>query len=164
MLSKQKGFSLIELMISVAIVGILSTIAYSSYTDNINTSNRGEAMVALLVVASSQERFYTANGQYASLIGADVPPARGLGLTGLSETNLYTIAVVANPALTTYSLTATPNGWVDVRCGTFTLFRTGVRWVSGDFDNDDIDGDGSDEDVDGVADVADPDDVTGCWG
>jgi type IV pilus assembly protein PilE len=143
-----KGFSLIELMISVAIVGILGAIAYPSYLDHVNSSRRAEAMAALVIIASSQERFYTIRSTYASSVTLN----SGLGLPGFSETGLYTLSVNANAA-TTYTLTATPNPaniWTDPQCNVFTLTNVGVKGVNGDFDDD--------------GDNGDADDVDGCWG
>jgi Tfp pilus assembly protein PilE len=128
-------------------------------------------MAAPVMIAASQERFYTANSQYASSITLPPPPINnGLGLTGLSETGLYNITVANNLALTTYTLTAAPpivGGqplWVDNQCGNFILTNTGVRWVSGDPDGVGGDGDAADLPVGGVPDVADAADIAFCWG
>lgn len=126
MSSSSKGFTLIELMIVVAVIGILAAIAYPSYLDHVQRSNRSEAISALVSMASDQERFYTVNNNYASSV---TDPA-GLGLSATTSTNLYTVTV-NNDADTTYTLTATPNGWNDPDCGNFTLTNAGQRGISG---------------------------------
>ncbi|EGG95516.1 Type IV pilus biogenesis protein PilE [gamma proteobacterium IMCC1989] len=148
-----KGFTLVELMIVVAIIGILATIAYPSYLDHVNTSRRAEAISALVSVASNQERFYTINGNYASSVTANI----GLGLSGQSETGLYTLTVNAD-AVTTYTLTAAPNNWVDALCGSFFLDNLGRRGVTGNPDGDAVVGSV------GPPIVIDNDDVDTCWG
>lgn len=62
--ARQRGFTLIELMIVVAIVGILATIAYPSYRDSILKGRRAEARTALLELAQQQERYMTQRGTY----------------------------------------------------------------------------------------------------
>lgn len=56
---KQKGFTLIELMIVVAIIGIIAAIAYPSYRDSVNKTQRSDAMTSLSRLAAAQERYYT---------------------------------------------------------------------------------------------------------
>ncbi|ODS24874.1 hypothetical protein AB835_01010 [Candidatus Endobugula sertula] len=60
----QRAFTLIELMIAVAIIGILAAIAYPSYLSQVANSRRAEGASELLIVASEQERFYTAQYRY----------------------------------------------------------------------------------------------------
>lgn len=141
----EQGLSLIELMIVVAIIGIIATIAYPAYTDHVNDSRRAEAMAALLSLAASQERFYTANKLYAA-------PASmaALGSTGASETGLYTLTTAYASGTATYVLTATPT-WGDAECGNFLLSNIGARGVSVDIDGDSNVG------------TADPDDAAQCW-
>lgn len=65
-MQKLKGFTLIEVMITVAIVGILAAIAYPSYIDYVTKSGRAEGVAAVMEVANLQEQYYLDNRTYAS--------------------------------------------------------------------------------------------------
>lgn len=131
-----RGFTLLELMIAVAIIGILAAIAYPNYEEQVRKSRRAECTVALAGLASAMERHYTANG--FSYEGA----ATGGGNTGspaVYSTTCpsgggpisYNLTITASSA-STYSLSATPTGpQTGDRCGTLTLNEMGVRGVTG---------------------------------
>ncbi len=118
-----KGFSLIELLIVVAIIGILSTVAIGFYGDNVIASNRTEGRSALAQVAGSLEKCKSLYGSY-NHANCNV----ALPLT--TDTNYYTISASAM-AGTTFTLTATPVAGRpqanDSDCTTLTLTNTGVR-------------------------------------
>jgi type IV pilus assembly protein PilE len=89
-----RGFTLIEVMIVVLIVGILAAIAYPSYLDSVRKSNRADAKVALNNAAQQLQRCYTLDNSYANC-----------QIDTTSPEGFYTIALNANAS--TYSLTAT---------------------------------------------------------
>jgi len=155
-----RGFSLIEMMIVLAILVILASVAYPSYIQHIDRERRTEAQSILWLVASQQERFYTTNYRYATPLELGADPANNIQ----NENNTYNVTSVYPNGNTTFQLTATPLGWADNDCGVFTLFSNGTKWVSGNPDGDGSDGDAGDG-VDGFGnpDVADPDDIAACW-
>jgi type IV pilus assembly protein PilE len=87
---KQQGFTLIELMIVVIVMGILSAFAFPSFMDSIRKSNRADAQSAITRATANQERFFAASGTYT----ADVTDL-GLPADGVTEQGLYTISLAA---------------------------------------------------------------------
>ncbi len=118
-LKSQKAFTLLELMVVVAIVGILASIAIPSYQESVRKSRRADATGALYVFANSMERFFTVNNTYLDAPDED-------------DTDYYDLSKTANG--TTYTLSAAPisgSAQVDDDCGTLTLTHTGVEAVTG---------------------------------
>lgn len=123
----QKGFTLIELMIVVAIIGIIAAIAYPSYQTSIQNSRKSNATACLMEMAQQLERHYSANLTY---VGFQLP-ADGCR-TASNLNNFYTISIANIPALTarTYQLQAVPvvgSTQAGHFCGTLTLNQQGVR-------------------------------------
>lgn len=128
---KQKGFTLIELVVVVVIIGILGVIGLPSYRAYMLRSQRTEAKDALVRLASNQERFYLQNSTYT----ANLPL---LGFTGgMTDNGLFVLAVVADQLTFTATATATPGGGMadDVECQTYTIDETGARTAAPDPNN-----------------------------
>lgn len=130
-MKQQSGFTLIELMIVVAILGIISTIAYGSYQDSVRKTKRAEAKTALMDLGQKMERCYTANGNYDTACTAH----NGATLIDtLSEHGHYDLAIPTLDA-TTFTVTATAN-FADPRCDIFSVTHTGAKTSVDDAGND----------------------------
>ena len=140
-LNKLKGFTLVELMVAVVIIGIVVAVALPSYQNHVRQSNRAVAKAILLENAQFMERFYTVNNQYDATVGADgIANAGGddvdvaLPLTQSPRTGAvqYNISLQA-VADATFTLRAVPvDSMAGDVCGTFTLTNTGVQGAGGD--------------------------------
>lgn len=129
----QLGVNLIELMIVIAIIGIIAAFAYPSYMEQIRSTKRGDCSGALLGLANAMERHYSVNGSYLGAAnggndtGAPAIFPASCPLDG--NTANYNLTIQA-ATTSTYALRATPTGGQTVdKCGTLTLGNTGVKGV-----------------------------------
>ncbi len=118
---KKNGFTLTELMITVAIIGIIAAIAYPSYQDSVRKTRRAIAQADLIELASFMERTFTESNSYAS---AALP---SLG------TEQYSVGFESGePTATTFVIEATPTGaQASDTCGTLSISNTGVQGATG---------------------------------
>lgn len=118
---QHQGFTLIELMIVVAIVGILSAIAYPSYAEYVRRGHRADARAGLLQAQQWLERAATAQGVY--------PTALPAALTWAGDTTKrYTIGFKGTPTSAAFTLLATRRGGqTGDKCGDYTLTNTGTQ-------------------------------------
>ena len=125
-MKKSQGFTLIELMITVAIIGILASIAFPSYQSHVRKSARTDAYTALMKMADMQERYYLKNNTYA--VAADIAEVGG---TGTAE-GYYTLNISAASA-SSFTINAVAVGPQanDTGCTTITLTSAGVKTPSG---------------------------------
>ncbi|OHC61511.1 MAG: hypothetical protein A2040_11845 [Rhodocyclales bacterium GWA2_65_19] len=126
-----RGFSLIELMIVVAVIGILAGIAYPNYQEYILRSSRVAAQGELTELSGLQEKIYlNSNAFSASVTTAyNGTAAGGLGrTTGLSQDSKYAFTVSPNVSGQTYTLTATPvDASTLASIGAFSISSIGAR-------------------------------------
>lgn len=135
--SARAGFTLIELMITVAIVGILAAIAYPSYQDSVRKGKRAEGRTALIDFMQQQERYLTQTGSYLEV----TPGQTGVAFKTFSGDNAaspaYKIGAEACPGSPAPSLRecvrvfAVPQ-FTDADVGTLQIMSTGPRDCTGD--------------------------------
>jgi len=122
-----RGFTLLELMITVAIVGILAGIAYPSYIGYVKRAQRSEARTVLLEASQFMQRFYASNNRYDTAV---LPTA--LTRAPSSGTQRYTIRIATGVSRTAFTLEAVPQGPMATdACGRITITHTGVRGKTG---------------------------------
>ena len=124
---KFSGITLIELMIVIAVVGILASIAYPSYQTHVTKTHRGESAATLLESSQIMERFFSETGAYT---GAPLPFTQSPNDGSSAK---YNIAYAAgSPTATAYTIVATPTGSQasnDTKCAALTLSSTGVQCI-----------------------------------
>ena len=130
-----QGFTLLELMIVVAIIGILAAIAYPSYQDSVRKSRRADAKAALLGFSNAMERRFTVMNTYkgAATGGADTgePTIYPTEAPIDGGTKYYGLTINAADG-SSFTLWAAPKGaQASDPCGTLTLTHTGTKDVSG---------------------------------
>ena len=135
----QRGFTLVELMIVVFIIGILGAVAYPSYQDSVRKSHRNEGLSMVMEIAGKLERYYYNEGSFS----VDLTDL-GYGSAGnvATENGYYKVSVatatVACPIATCYLLRATPQGGQAVD-GILELTSTGIKRRDKNSDNDTAD-------------------------
>ncbi|CCQ09609.1 Type IV pilus biogenesis protein PilE [Pseudoalteromonas luteoviolacea B = ATCC 29581] len=119
------GFSLIELMVTIAIVGILASIAYPSYEQYVKRAARAEAMAALLDAANRQEQYFVDNRAYTTDLAK-------LAISSTTENGYFTLAttVTGNTFVVTATAAAGPVKGDSV-CSTLTINEIGVKGATG---------------------------------
>ena len=123
-MKRQAGFTLMELLVAVAIIGIISAIAYPSYQNQMMQSRRADARVSLFAMAAQQELFYAGPALAYTAVVANVGGAA-------SRETFYTLSAVVVPGGGGYTLTAVPAAGgpqtADVACLSMTLNQAGLK-------------------------------------
>lgn len=127
-----KGFTLVELMITVVIVGILASVAIPAYTQYTVRAKRAAAESFIMSVANKQEQYILDARQYTDTLGTG-----GLGLTAPADVSAhYNITITTNMTATppTYIIEAVPTGSQatnDTKCGTVSINQAGTKGETG---------------------------------
>ena len=122
------GFTLIEVMIALAVVAITTTIAASTYRSHLRRGNRAQAVQSLLMAAAEQEKFHLAHGSYGSRLDAGVgddPP--GLPVASRTPGGHYTLAVEVATAAEFRVVATAAGSQADPACLRLSIDESGRR-------------------------------------
>lgn len=135
---RQRGFTLIELMIAVVVIALLAAIGFPSYQEYIKRGKRAEGKGALMRAAQQLERFYSLNNCYPSgsancgNAGSSAAALTAAGINAFSgdsaAASAYNLSVTTTAQA--FTLTATPT-FTDDKCGNLTLASTGAKGKTG---------------------------------
>lgn len=137
--SSNSGFTLIELMIVVAIVAILLALAFPSYSEFVRKGNRSIARTHLLDIANRQQEFFLNNKTYAASLADLGFTAASMGISSKGEevaagagNSVYAFSITSAGA-NAYALSAAPQNsqTQDTKCGTFSLNSNGTKAATG---------------------------------
>lgn len=129
---KMKGMTLIELMIVIAVLGIIVAIGYPSYQDQVRKTRRAEGIGELLELADRMERHYADLGTYDQADGSDMTAAAIFRST--TTNGYYTLSVDAGTNNVSYTVRATPTSKGNQnkdKCNTFIINSLGNKSLSG---------------------------------
>jgi type IV pilus assembly protein PilE len=132
-MKSMRGFSLIELMITVAIAGILLSVALPSYQSQVVRTKRASAAGCTMELAQFMERVYASNIRYDQNAGADTVLPATTCRNDLASSYSFAFAA-SQPQARTFTINATPAGGQatnDARCGTLSINQAGTKGVSG---------------------------------
>lgn len=128
--TRTRGFTLVELMIVVAVVAIITAIAFPQYQSQVRKSRRTAAKTALLDVASREEKYYATQNTYTGL--ANLAYASSVVQVPSASQDYYNVTVTVGTPTNGYTATATPQGdQTKDGCGSYSLTNLGVQSVTG---------------------------------
>lgn len=118
--TRHGGFTLIELMITVVVIGILAAIAYPSYTEYVKRGHRSAAQTYMLDLAQREQQYFLDTRSYTNSV-------TDLVATPASVSNHYTVTITLNDGLPPgYTITAVPTG-SQISDGNLTIDNTGQK-------------------------------------
>ena len=128
------GFSLIEVLIAITIVGLLAAISYPRFQNSMIKSRRAEGKTALLDLQQRMERFFLDRNSYTTATIGSGNSTTDVLSSNLTENGRYTLQISATsntpPSYTIQAVPQPPQN-ADTECGTFTLNSKGIRGISG---------------------------------